>query len=47
MGYSPWGLKESDTAERLLRHSQPWVQFPDNPLEVAKAPAFAALRNKA
>ena len=38
---------ESDTAERLLRHSQPWVQFPDSPLEAAKAPAFAALRNKA
>ena len=45
-GLQPMG-SESDTAERLLRHSQPWVQFPDSPLEAAKAPAFAALRNKA
>ena len=44
-GLQPMG-SESDTAERLLRHAQPWVQFPDNPLEVAKAPAFASLRTK-
>ena len=27
MGYSPWGCKQSDTAEQLSTHThQPWVE---------------------